>query len=188
MKSKLNAIPAFLIFAAGLAASTAISHAQDVLATGTLTDVPGAGGVFDYTLTFHNTGSEAIQSLWLGWTVGHFTVVNPTAAGNTVGWSSAVDGNSIQYGGTAANAIAAGGMGVFTFDSTSTPAQFEAATVGASVAYGVDATQFAIENTTLHSDEFTPSVQTIPEPSTLCLIAISTLGFSGILRRKFRSQ
>jgi hypothetical protein len=180
-----------LAVAAGLALSAISSHAQDVLVTGSLTDVPGGGGVFDYTLTLHNTGSEAVQSLWLGWALSSnpvFDVLNPTAAGNNLGWNNVIDGNSIQYGGTAGTAIASGGTGIFAFDSTSTPAQFMSQAAGQSVAYGVNASQFAIEDTTLHSEEFAPTVVATPEPSTLSLLTLSALGFSGTLFRKFRRQ
>ena len=56
-----------LAVAAGLALSAVSTHAQDVAVTGTLTYVAAGGGVFDYTLTLQNTGSEAVESLWLGW-------------------------------------------------------------------------------------------------------------------------
>lgn len=47
-----------LAVAAGLAVSAISSHAQDVVVTGALTDVPAGGGVYDYTLTLHNTGTS----------------------------------------------------------------------------------------------------------------------------------
>jgi hypothetical protein len=158
MKAKLISISYSLAAAAGLAVSALSGHAQNVNVTGNLTYVAGAGDVFDYTLTLSNSGPEAVESLWLGWTVGNFDIASPTAAANSLGWSIFVDGNSIQFGGTAGTALASGGSATFTFDSTSTPAQFQAGTAGSSVAYGVNASQFAIENTTMDSEEFTPTI------------------------------
>jgi hypothetical protein len=189
MKPKLISIRFSLAVAAGLAVSGISSHAQDVNVTGTLTDVSAGGGVYDYTLILHNTGPEAVQSLWLGWALSSspvFNVISPTSPGNNLGWNNVIDGNSIQYGGTSATGIPAGGTGTFTFDSTSTPAQFMSQAAGQSVVYGVNATQFAIEDNSLHSEEFAPSV--VPEPSTIGLLAIGLLGFSSPLHRKFRCQ
>jgi len=155
--SKMNLIRLSLAVAAGLAISATSVHAQNnVNVTGTLTYVQGPGNVFDYTLTLSNLGPESVSSLWLGWTVGVFDIENPTAASSTLGWSPAGVGNSIQYG--PGTPLAAGASTQFFFDSTSTPAQFAAGTAGASVVYGVDASPFAIENTTAHSEEFTPTV------------------------------
>jgi len=152
--------------ATGLALATISTRAQDVAATGSLTFVPAGGGVYDYTLTLSNTGPEAIEGFWLGWALSSspvFNVLNPTKATNNLGWSSPVDGNSVKYGGSASETtILSGGSGIFTFNSTSTPAQFRSGAAGQSVAYGVDATQFAIEDNSLHSVEFSPAVVFVP--------------------------
>jgi PEP-CTERM motif-containing protein len=191
MKPNLNSITLSMAVAAGLAVFSISAQAQDVLVTGSLTDTSLGGGVFSYTLTLDNTGPEAVESLWLGWALSSspvFNVMSPTSAGNNLGWNNVVDGASIQYGGASGTAIAAnGGTGTFTFDSTSTPAQFMSGAAGGSVAYGVDATQFAIEDNSLHSEEFAPTVVATPEPSTFGLLAIGALGFSGAFFRKLRS-
>jgi len=155
-----------LAVAAGLALTAISTQAQDVAVTGSLTYVAAGGGVFDYTLTLHNTGSEAVEGLWLGWALSSspvFDIVSPTAAANNLGWAVLVDGNSVKYGGSSSETtIASGGSGTFTFDSTSTPAQFMSGAAGQSVAYGVNATQFAIEDNSLHSVEFSPTVVLVP--------------------------
>jgi len=144
------------------------------------------GGTYAYTLTLNNTGTEAVDALWLGWTVGVFDIANPTSPTSSLGWTGTPVGNSIQFAGTTGTALASGHSATFTFDSTSTPAQFISGSAGPSVAYGVDATEFAIENTTLHSFEFTPTV--VPEPSTLGLLSAGSLGLFGALRRKIGGQ
>jgi hypothetical protein len=155
----MSSIRLSLAVAAGLALSAISSHAQNnVSVTGTLTYVQGTGDVFDYTLTLTNLGPESVSSLWLGWTVGVFDIANPSAASSALGWSPSFVGNSIQFG--PGTPLAAGASTQFLFDSTSTPAQFTAGTAGPSVVYGVNATPFAIENTTPNSEEFTPTVAT----------------------------
>jgi hypothetical protein len=136
----------------------------------------------------NNTGPESIESLWFGWTVGNFNVANPSSPGNLQGWSSSVVGDSIQYGGTSGSAIATGHSGTFTFDSTATPSQIAGMNGWDSVLYGVNASQFAIENTTADSLEFIPNLVATPEPSTIGLLAVGSLGFLGTVRRKIRGQ
>jgi hypothetical protein len=187
MKLTLISNHFFLTLAAGLAVSAIAVHAQDVVVNGSLTDVAEGGGVYDYTLTLSNTGTEAVNALWLGWFAFDFDIANPSNPGNSLGWASAVDGNSIQFG--AGMPLASGASATFTFDSTSTPAQFMSTPpTGQSVAYGVNDTPFALHNTTLNSDEFTPTVVSAPEPSILGLLAVGSTGLLGSLRRKGYSQ
>jgi hypothetical protein len=166
MKQTLISNRFSLAVAAGLALCAISTQAQDVAVTGSLTYVAAGGGVFDYALTLQNTGSEAVEGLWLGWALSStpvFDIANPTAATNNLGWTVLVDGNSVKYGGSSSETtILPGGSGTFTFNSTSTPAQFMSGAAGQSVAYGVNATQFAIEDNSLHSVEFAPTVVLVP--------------------------
>jgi hypothetical protein len=178
-----------LTIAAAMMFSAMAARAQDVEVNGFMTDVPAGGGVFDYTLTLENTGSEPVEGLWLGWALSSnpvFDIQSPTNAGNNLGWASDVDGNSVQYGGSSSETfLEPGESGTFTFDSTSTPAQFMSQTAGQSVAYGDDASQFAIEDNSLHSVEFAPAV--VPEPSVAGLLPIGALIAAGWRRLRARS-
>jgi hypothetical protein len=169
-----------LALIAAFAALAIPARSQDVAVTGFLSFAPAVNGTFDYTLTLQNTGSEAIEGLWLGWALSSnpvFNVDDPTNAGNALGWASPVDGNSVQFGGSPSETfLATGRSTTFTFDSTSTPAQFMSQAAGQSVAYGVDASQFAIEDDTLHSVEFAPTVVSVPEPSAISLLVAGALG------------
>ncbi len=186
MKPKLTPIDFSLVIAAALAMATFSSQAQNVQVTDSLTAVAAAGGVFDYTLQLNNTGSEAIQSLWLGWVPGSFNIANPTSAGNNLGWTSVLDGSSIQYGGAAGTALAAGHSGTFTFDSTTTPAEFMAQTgqAGQSTAYGVNAANGQLSFFLSPPDTEVFALTVTPEPSTFAILALGSLGFLGVLRRK----
>jgi hypothetical protein len=186
MKPKLTPIDFSLAIAAALAMATLSSQAQNVQVTDSLTAVAAAGGVFDYTLQLNNTGGEAIQSLWLGWVPGSFNIANPTSAGNNLGWTSVLDGSSIQYGGTAGTALAAGHSGMFTFDSTTTPAEFMAQTgqAGQSTAYGVNAANGQLSLFLSPPDTEVFALTVTPEPSTFAILALGSLGFLGVLRRK----
>ena len=191
MKTKLIPLGLSLAVAGALAASTSSSHAQDVLATGTFTDVAGGGGVFDYTVTLDNTGTEAIQSFWLGWVPGAFEVASPTAVGNNLGWTSTVDGNSVQYGGTSGTALGIGDSGTFTFDSTTTPAAIIAETgrAGESTVYGVnDPNQFDLSLAGQSANTETFGLTAAPEPSSYAILALGSLGLLGILRHNTNAK
>lgn len=186
---KLNLIPIgfTLALAAALNVSTLSSDAQQVIATGTFTDVTGSGGNFDYTVTLHNTGTEAIQSFWMGWIPGFFDVASPSSAGNNLGWTSVLDGNSVQYGGTTGTALAVGALGTFTFDSTTTPAAIASAisNAGASTVYGVnDPNQFAFSLAGQSANTETFDLQAAPEPSSFAFLAVGFIAFLFVLRRK----
>ena len=185
---KLNLIPIgfSLAVAMALGVSTLSSHAQQVAVTATFTDVAGTGGNFDYTVTLANTGTEAIQSFWMGWIPGAFDVASPSAAGNTLGWSSTLDGNSVQYGGTTGTALGLGDSGIFTFDSTTTPTELEDATgnAGASTIYGVDdpnQLSFSLDGANTATFDL---VQTVPEPSSFSFLAAGLIAFLFVLRCK----
>lgn len=187
MKPKLIPIRISTAVAVSMAIFTLSSTANaGVTVTGSLTYVPAAGGVYDYTLTLNNTGTEAVESLWLGWIPGSFNIANPSAPGNNLGWSSSLDGPSIQYLGTAGTALAPGASGMFTFDSTTTPAQFQAQTglAGQSTAYGVNAIHGQLSLTLSPPDTETFGLTVVPEPSTLALIAIGSLGFLCFAQRR----
>jgi hypothetical protein len=186
MKPKLIPIDFSPAIAAALAITALSSQAQNVLVTDSLTAVTGAGGVFDYTLLLNNTGSEAIQSVWLGWVPASFNIASPSSPGNNLGWTSGLAGNSIQYGGTAGTALAAGHSGTFTFDSTTTPAQFMAQTgqAGQSTAYGVNAANGQLSFSLSPPDTEVFAFTVTPEPSTFAILALGSLGFLGVLRRK----
>jgi hypothetical protein len=173
MKQHLISGRLSLAVAAGLVLFAISTQAQDVAVTGSLSFVQASNGIYDYTLTLKNTGSESVEGLWLGWVPGSFDIASPTDVGSNLGWASTVDGNSVQYGGSPSETLLApGNSATFTFDSTSTPAEFMSETAGQSVAYGVDASQFAIEGDSLHSVEFSPSIT--PEPAT----ALATAQFT----------
>lgn len=174
-----------LTLVAGLATSTLSGHAQNVNVTTSLTSVMGSAGVFDYTLTLNNTGPEAIESFWLGWVPGSFNIVNPSSAGNNLGWSSILDGDSVQYDGTVGTALAAGHSGIFTFDSTTTPAQIMAQTgeAGLSTAYGINAAngQLSFFLSPPDTETFGLTVAA-PEPSTWALMAVGLVLGTGSIR------
>src|ERR1039457_3392677 len=102
MKAKLISSRLVLTLVAGLAACGLQAQTSNVVATATLSDVPGTGGLFDYTLTVHNTGTGEIDAVWYAWIPGGNT--SPTALTvpfSTSGWSATVSGStSIQFQGS----------------------------------------------------------------------------------------
>ncbi|HEV2331001.1 MAG TPA: PEP-CTERM sorting domain-containing protein [Verrucomicrobiae bacterium] len=186
MKLKLIPIGLSLAVAVAFAASTLPGQAQNVNVTTSLSYVAGTGSVYDYTLLFNNTGPESVESYWLGWVPGSFNVASPSNPGNNLGWTSTLDGNSVQYLGTSGTALAAGHSGTFTFDSTTTPAQFIAHTglAGDSTAYGVNAANGQLSFSLSPPDTETFFLTVVPEPSTFAIFAFGLLGLLSAVRRK----
>ena len=157
-----------LAVAAGLAASTTSSHAQG--ATATISDVAAGGGVFDYTILLQDTGSTSLNSFWYGWTTsGNNLPSNPTGAGNTLGWASDLDRNSIQWVNSTGTALAPGQSGTFTFVSTATPSAITSSPSGESVAY-VNGITFTENNPGDSTSVFSPTLVAAPEPSSVSLL------------------
>jgi len=174
------------ILAAGLAACINTGHAQGIVASGTLVGVPGSGNTFDYTLTLANSASAttSIEGFWYAWIPGFFFL--PTApsseSGGTSGWTASLFGNSIQFQGTAANAIAPGQSAAFSFVSTDSPATLAGTSqgfpIGDSVAYpGV------INFSASPPNEEITVMSIVPEPSVLSLVAAGALGMLALRRR-----
>ena len=174
---------------AGVALLAISARAQDVTVDGFLSVVPAANNVYDYTLTLQNTGPEAVEGFWLGWVPGSFNVAMPTNLGNDLGWASVVaDVSSVEYGGSPSETfLASEATGIFTFDSTSTPAEFMNETAGPSTAYGVDfQPQFSFGLSGPDYVEFSPTV--VPEPSTFGLLVIGALGLWRLRWRRLKDE
>ena len=179
--NKLSALTATCFI---LAASTIPSYAQSAVAT--ISEVTGTGGNFDYTITLKNTGTQNLNSFWYGWTLsGNNLPSNPSNAGNSLGWANVLDFNSIQWQNTTgASALAPGQSATFTFDSTSTLSAITTPPAGESVAYTSDSIQFNQGVAGQSTPVFSPTVASVPEPSTLSILAMG----SAILVISFRRR
>jgi hypothetical protein len=172
-----------LAVAAGLAASTISSHAQGAVAT--ISEVPGTGGNFDYTISLKNTGTESLNSFWYAWTPGVFDLptVPTSAANSSLGWIATIDGDSIQWQNTAsAPALAAGQSQTFTFDSTSTLSAITTPPSGNSVAFTTDSIQFNAGVAGQSTPIFAPTIAAVPEPSAWGLLAVGAI-MAGLCKR-----
>jgi hypothetical protein len=168
-----------LVVAAGLAVSTVSSQAQS--ATATISGVAAGGGVFDYTITLQNTGTTSLDSFWYAWTTsGNNLSVGVTSPGSSLGWTdTSLEGNtSISYEGNAGNALAVGQSAIFTFDSTETPSAITTSPSGESVAYvsGTGPNTFEQNDPGVASPVFSPTLVTVPEPSSFGLLITGLLG------------
>ena len=180
MKTRPLLIAIRLSLAALAVAGATSLNAQS--ATGTISGVLN-GSVYDYTITLNNTG-PALESFWYGWTsTGNNLPSIPSSPGNSLGWASAVSGNSIKYTGNAGDALAGGTSATFTFQSTSTPDQMTLGNAGMSVVYtgGIDFSQGVPGDS---SGAFAITAAPVPEPSTFGLMA---LGLAACWR-KLRSK
>ena len=165
-----------LAVAAGLFASAVSSHAQG--ASATISGVAVSGG-YDYTIVLTDTGTYNLNSFWYGWTsTGNNLAVIPSSAGNTLGWGNMVQSftpSSIEWVNSTGTALTPGHSGSFTFFSTTTPTAITTAPSGGSVAYvnGIDFSQGVAGDST---GAFSPTLTTVPEPSSVALLAAGSLG------------
>jgi hypothetical protein len=179
MNSQLKSFSMGLVTAAGLASSAVSSHAQN--ATATISGVAAGGGVFDYTITLHNTGTTVLDSFWYAWTLsGNNLSTAITSPASALGWTdTALIGNtSISWEDTAGtHPLAEGGSTTFTFDSTETPTQITTSPSGESVAYvsGTGPNTFGQNSPGSASPVFSPTLVTAPEPSSLGIMAVGLL-------------
>jgi hypothetical protein len=185
MNSPFKSFTVGLVTTAGLAVSAVSGHAQS--ATATISGVAGGGGVFDYTITLHNTGSTVLDGFWYAWTTsGNNLSAGITSPASALGWTdTAIEGNtSISWQGNSSDELAAGGSSTFTFDSTETPTQITAGTSGESVAY-VGSIDFSQGSPGDSTGVFSPVLTTVPEPSSVGLVAA---GMVGLLFRAVRKK
>jgi hypothetical protein len=184
-QSKLKSI-SFAI--AILVASAVCSRAQSAIAT--ISGTPIGGGIFDYTVTLQNTGSFNLNSFWYGWIQFEDDLPSaPSNAGNSLGWDNDLSGDSIMWINNAGSsaALLPTDSATFTFQSASTPAQMTSGIAGESVAYvGVidDSQSQAGDSTGI----ITPTLVAAPEPSSLSLLAVGSLGLLAAGWRKIRAQ
>jgi len=177
-----------LAVVAGLVASAVSSHAQS--ATATISGTPVSGG-FNYTILLHNTGSDSLNSFWYGWTtIGNNLPSNPSVAGNSLGWANILDFNSIQWENSTGAPLSPGQTATFTFFSTSTPTAITTSPSGESVVYesGTGPQSFLQGVPGSASPVFSPTLVAAPEPSSLALLTIGSLGLLASGWRKLRAQ
>jgi hypothetical protein len=114
-KPRMSSIGLCMAIATGLAAAVVSSHAQ----SGTATISGGAAGSsFDYTRTLENTGTNALNSFWFGWTTSGDNLPSaPSSSANSLAWSNDLSGNSIKWTNSSGTALAPGASG-WTYQDT----------------------------------------------------------------------
>jgi hypothetical protein len=161
MKSIIRLIRLCLAVATASAATTVTSHAQS--ATATISAV-AAGTSYDYTITLQNTGTNALNSFWYGWTTsGNNLPSDPSNAANSLGWGNDLDGNSIKWVNSSGTALAPGASATFTFVSSSAPSAITKSPSGESVAY-VGAIDFTEGKAGDSTAAFSPTLA-VPPPA-----------------------
>ena len=178
-----------------LGAACNIHAATPPVATATISDTALGGGEFQYTIVLDNTGTGPLGTFWYSWvpgkdfmTVSPTNVVSPTnfTANITNGGSS--DGFAIQW--VASTPLAGGATADFSFESTETPSEI----AGNSAFYPTfpQGTAFAYSGAPFSDagDQFVVQAAVVPEPSTLGLLVLGTLGIFcvGLCRTKTHSR
>jgi hypothetical protein len=160
-------------------------------ASATISSSSLGGGDFQYTLDLTNTSTDGskIGTFWFAWVPGvDFMEAKPTSITFPSGWSDNItgsdntsDGNAIQYlAGSSASYLSEGNSDTFTFDSTETLSQL----LGPS-SYGghqVETTSFIYQQGIFSDAGFQFAAAAVPEPATLSLLAIGSVGL--LVRRR----
>jgi hypothetical protein len=137
-----------------------------------------SGISYDYTITLQNTGTNALNSFWYGWTTsGNNLPSNPTNAVNSLGWGNDLGGNSIMWVNSSGTALAPGASATFTFVSSSPPSAITASPSGESVAYvgAIDFSQGAAGDSTA---AFSPTFVSPPSPT--LTVTVNPAGLSTV--------
>jgi hypothetical protein len=193
MKPITTKLPSSILGALILAMiSSAKSFAADA-AQGTFTAQSLGGGVYDYTISLANTGTNNLETFWFSWVPGEdFMPVSPTNIVSPTNWTAkitgggATDGFAIQWvtSGASAAPLAPGSTLNFSFDSTMTPAVLS----GDSPDFPTTptGTSFVYSGAPFSDSGFEFVVEGVPEPSTFSLAVISLTLFAGVfaLRKK----
>jgi hypothetical protein len=123
-----------------------------------------AGSSYNYTITLQNTGTDALNSFWYGWTTSGDNLPSaPSSAGNSLGWSNQVSGTSIKWTNSSGTALAPGASTTFTFVSSNSPSAITTAPSGESVAY-TGAIDFSEDTAGDSTAAFSPAL-VAPPPS-----------------------
>ena len=162
--------------------------AQGETGTATLSGVPAAG-MYDYTLTLHNTGTVPIGTFWYAWVPGEFFLPSsPSSPTTPLGWSASTPSSSgrysVEYTASSGYALAGGGTLSFGFTSPDTPATL----AGNSPAYpGTPiGTSFLYSGGPFSDAGYQFVVQSVPEPSALGFLGACVLGLVLAGRGKLR--
>jgi hypothetical protein len=173
-KNAMKTIPTKLMLGVLLALGTAsVAWAQGEAASGTVSGLFN-GSSYDYTLTLNNTSSSvSIGSFWYSWTPTippfFYLPATPASASAPSGWSAAISGNSIQFS-SSGTPLAPLQSIQFQYNASFSPAQLTG-NAGYSYVYtgGIEGDAGAFVNIT-----------TVPEPASLSLLAIGSIGSLGL--------
>jgi hypothetical protein len=181
-----------IALATGLSATPAVASGID--ASGVVTATPD-GPNFDYSITLTNSSSstDPIGTFWFAWVPGKdFLPTSPSDITTPTGWSVGLvsnggssDGFGIQFlAGTGSLLAPGSSLSGFGFKSADTPAEL----AGNSPFYPT----FPVTTSTVYngapfsagSEQFTLSVQSVPEPSSLMLGLFGVVTMVGYIKLK----
>jgi hypothetical protein len=150
---------------------------QGLIASGTLSSTPAANHLYNYTLQLENSSASAssIQTFWYAWLPGggNYLPSSPSNVQAPVGWTTTEtgggpgDGYSLRFE-TSTAPLLPGSALTFTFTSPDSPASL----AGTSPLYpGVLIGSSEVYSGHIAGTTANLLVQSIPEPSTLVLLA-----------------
>lgn len=184
---------------AGLALLLTVpSLASTLSATATYTGTadPVTAGVYDYSLTFNNTGTTNIGTFWFAWVPGgDFLAPKPISNSSPAGWTNGQfnnatnTGTSIRWVTTTSPLLPGQSLSGLNFTSLETPHQLLGNVLTGTGAGGPILTSFVYIGAPFGDPglSFVPVAQT-PEPDSLFLMATGLLSGAGACYRRMRSS
>ena len=166
-------------------------HAQSIIANAQISGQAAGGGGYNYTITLNNTAASTspIGTFWYSWVPGEdFLPSSPTSVQPPTGWTDTITHNTFGADGYALEFIASsalinpGSSLAFKFSSPDSPA----ALAGNSPFYSTTpvGTSFLYGGAPFSGASAEIVVQSVPEPSSLGVLMVGTLGLLVAGRRR----
>lgn len=182
MKKNVKALAC--IAAAGVMMLASSGADAAIIATTDMTVQSLGGGVYQYDISLHNTGSTTIGTLWYAWDDSglNFLAAHPTNITSAAGWTALTTGAGpfgIEWSHASAALLASGdSLSGFSFRSTDTPAFMAGLSSDPSFPVG---TTFVYINGAFGDLGYQFTTAPVPEPTSLAMFAV---GGMGLLRRR----
>ena len=167
-------------------------HAQSIIANAQISGQAAGGGGYNYTITLNNTAASTspIGTFWYSWVPGEdFLPSSPTSVQPPTGWTDAIthfgalDGYAIEF--TASTPLLSPGSSLaFKFSTPDSPVAIAGNSPFYTTTPTAVGTSFLYGGAPFSGASAEIVVQSVPEPSSLGVLMVGTLGLLVAGRRR----